>query len=293
VAYEEITLRETENHSVALTCGAFNTSLFGLSPDGFPELAEYDEDSLVAVDGRLLADAINKTQSAVVPGDDTYNLSGVQLLKEIENSVTVMKLVSTDTQRMTLATVLADNLDRLPLDGGIIVPPKGIQELKKLAEDAPVVELGISKTHLVGVTEMARLSIRQLEGPFPDYRKVIPVENDLRAWFNRQELLDAVKRINILISGKYSTAKFDFTNDLLTISVANPELGKAEEAVGIDYSGPEIVTGFNPGFYLEILSTMASEKIQLAMRNSKVSYLVTGPEDPGFLAVIVSSSLNE
>jgi DNA polymerase-3 subunit beta len=292
LAWDEVSLRETENHSVVLTSGTFSTNLFGLSPENFPSLAAYDDSALVAVDGRLLADAINKTMSSTVTGDDTYNLSGVNFLKEADERA-VLKLVSTDTQRMSLATLIGDDLEKLPIESGVIVPVKGLQELKTMSEDASVVELGVGQNLMVARTDWALLLIRLLEGPFPDYRLVIPVDNDLKAWFYRKELLDAIKRVNTLITGKHSVAKFCFKSGLLTITVMNPELGKAEESVRIEYSGPEVITGFNPGFYLDILTAMASEKIQLAMKEENVSFLFTGPEDPGYLAVVVSSSLTE
>lgn len=293
VNYEEVTLRETENQSIILTCGAFSTKLFGLSPESFPEMPDFDDTSLATVDGRFLADGINKTIASIMSGDETYNLSGVQFIKEIEEEIPVLKLASTDTQRMTLASLMVDDLEKLPLEAGIIVPPKGLTELKKLSDDATVVELGVSKTHLVAITQLAKVSIRLLEGPFPDYRKVIPVDNNLKAWFNRAELLDTLKRIKVFITGRHSIAKFSFGSDHLDIHIKNPELGEAEETVKIEYSGPEIVTGFNPEFYTDILATMASERVQLALSEGSVSYLFTGAEDPGFLAVVVSSELND
>jgi DNA polymerase-3 subunit beta len=294
VVGDHVVMQETANHSVVLGSGAFSTNLFGLSPENYPTLTSVDDVTMISVDSRLLGDSIAKTISSVTPGDDTYNLAGVYFLRETEDDLTRMRLISTDTQRMSVATLMTEDLDKLQMEtAGVIVPTKGLQELKALAEGVERLDLGLVPGKMVARTGQAVLIIRLLDGPFPDYHRVIPVDNDLSAWFTRKELLDAIKRVGILVSGKTPLAKFRFNSDLLTISGANPEVGKAEEAVGAEYSGPEITTGFNPTFFSDILAPMASEKIQVSMREGKVSFLVTGPEDPGFFAVIVSSAVAE
>jgi DNA polymerase-3 subunit beta len=292
VAVDEVSLQDTENHSVILSSGSFSSNLFGLTPEDYPAFPKYGDCPLIAVNGRLLADAINKTIGATMAGDDTYNLSGVNFVREDDEDGPVLRLVSTDTQRLTLATVKAGDLDRLNLEMGVIVPVKGLQELRRMTEDMASIELGVAETMIVAKTDWSLLVTRLLKGPFPDYRVVLPLDNDLHAWFDRKEVLDALRRVNS-ISGKHSVAKFIFREDLLTISAMNPELGQAEESIRIQYDGPEIITGFNPTFHSEILATMSSEKVRLSMKAEKVSYLVTGAEDPGFMAVLVSSSISD
>ena len=67
----------------------------------------------------------------------------------------------------------------------------------------------------------------------------------------------------------------------------------AEETVGAEYDGPSITALFNPAFFLDTLLAMASEKVMVSMKEGSVSYMLTGPEDPGFLSVIVSSTVSE
>ena len=205
----------------------------------FPQLPPLDDIVMITADGKLLSDAIAKTVNSVNPGDDTYNLSGVYFLRETEDEFTRMRLVSTDTQRMSVATLLAEDLDKLQMESaGVIVPTKGLQELKSMCDDVTRLELGLAPGKLVARTEHSVLIIRLLDGPFPDYHRVIPVDNDLTAWYSRKELADAIKRVGLLLSGKNILTKFRFNNDLLTIIGANPDIGKAEETVGAEYEGP-------------------------------------------------------
>ena len=237
VAGELVVLTEGNNHTLSLTCGAFSSNIFGLAPENFPALPDPSGLAFVRLDSTLLSDAIAKTISSVTQGDDTFNLAGVLFLRESEGEGEFqrakMRLVSTDTQRMSVATVDADGLDRLtmPTDlpnppkealPGVIVPTKGAQEIKAMTETGAMVEVGVLRDKLIAMSEESLVAIRLLDGFFPDYHRVIPAANELSAIFSRLQLVDALKRIAILTVHKDPLATFLFSRHLLTISAANP-----------------------------------------------------------------------
>ena len=43
-----------------------------------------------------------------------------------------------------------------------------------------------------------KLSARLIEGKFPDYRRVIPANNDKNVLFNKDEAVDVLRRISVL-----------------------------------------------------------------------------------------------
>jgi DNA polymerase-3 subunit beta len=300
---EHVILREGTGHSVTVSCGAFKTTLFGLSPDNFPEIMPLDEINFSTIEGPILADAIAKTMFATASSDETFNLKGVFFIKETEEDAKRLTLVATNTQILTMASIPLDEFETLEMEAGIIVPPAGLEELKRLGEENRLVEIGVhvgvrpDGTPDIGTlavrTERSVVTIRLLDGTFPDYHRVLPVGHDLTAWINRRDLITVLKRIAIFQSASYSVATFSFTRDLLTITFLNPALGRAEDTVGIDYDGPTIVAGFNPQYYTEVLSAMASEKVTFLMKEDVTSYLLTGPEDPGYCAVIVTLNVSD
>ena len=296
---DRVVLKEGANHAVTVVCGAFKTTLFGLSTENFPEIMPLDEVSFSTVEGPLLADAISKTMYATTASDETFTLKGVYFTKEEEDGAKKLTLVATNTQILSVASVPLDEFETLAMEGGgIIVPMQGLEELKKMGEESRLVEIGISIGHradgtpdigtLAARTERNVTTIRLLDGNFPDYRRVLPVGHDLTAWINRKELMAVLKRVSVLQNANYSMATFNFSRNLLTVSFLNPELGRAEDSTDIDYDGPPIEAGFNPQYYNDVLSNMASEKVTLMMKEGDSSYLVTGAEDPGYLAVIVT-----
>jgi DNA polymerase-3 subunit beta len=291
---DDVVLDLADNFTLTAICGSFKTSLFGQSSESYPRTYNIESSSFNTFDARDLSDAINKTIYSLAPGDAVYNLKGVYLVRETEEEgrPKCLRLVSTDAQRLNVATVEAEELDVFSETDGILVPKKGLQKMKAICDDADKVQIGLSINNLVVKSDDSLLIVRLLDGNFPEYKGIIPTDCDLEIWLNRRDFHESVKRICILTDDKYHVAKFVFNQDLLTITSMNPELGQAEDTVGVDFRGPEIVTGFNPNFFIELLATIRSERISIRFAEGGSSFLVTAPEDPGYLGVLVSMAFD-
>ncbi|MDR2301308.1 MAG: DNA polymerase III subunit beta [Deltaproteobacteria bacterium] len=285
----EVVLDLGDNFTLNGFCGGFSASHFGVSAETFPRVSLPDDSEFVRIDAQALVDAIDKTIYSVTGGDETYNLKGIYLIREEEpDQPKCLRLVSTDAQRLNIATVPAENLDVFQEEGGILVPRKGLQELKAMCEPLADIYLTTYDNSLVAKSENSLIKIRLLSGNFPSYKVIMPTELEHTIWANRKELLETLKRISILSDENYHFADFNFQKELLTVSSTNPDLGKVKDSVGIDYDGPETMTRFNPNFIVELLNTLKSDRVSFRFSDSNPSYLVTAPEDPGYSGVLVS-----
>ncbi|MDR1487120.1 MAG: DNA polymerase III subunit beta [Deltaproteobacteria bacterium] len=292
---EHIEIKETDNHSMDLSSGSFKLTLFGLSPTNFPKIPEFSDVALTQIESKDLLDAVNKVGFSMSTTDHVYTLNGVNLLKEGGDlSEPELKFVSTDSQRLNVCALTGIALNDLNIEPtGIIIPSKGVQELKNLAESSEFISIGVSSNHFIAKSDRATLQIRLKDGAFPDYKPIIPKENDQIVWLDRKEFISCLKRVNIVTHPKNPEARFVFSNNLLTITVTNPELGQAQECMNVDYTGEEITTAFNPVFLLEVAGAMKSERIAIASKPDVATYLITGPEDPSYNAVVVSMTISQ
>ncbi|MDR1051751.1 MAG: DNA polymerase III subunit beta [Deltaproteobacteria bacterium] len=323
---EDVTVSIDEVFLAKVSCGALDTTIYGLSADDFPRLLETDNAVFCDVDARDLADGIDKTIMATTVGDETYTLKGVYFTRAQINqdrgrpepapvmtdalsstpdppekpaaapgdeagTPQRMEMVSTDAQHMTVATILAESLDFLPPEEGILVPRKGLQQMLNICRSADVVSLAMALSNLVVKTENTFLAVRLLEGRFPDYADVVPANNDIKIWLNSKDLAEVLKRTSVILAKEFQIAVFDFQPGLLTISCMNASKGTTKESMAIDYKDRGVVVRFNPHFYLDILKTLKSQNILLEYNEANPAFLLTAPEDPGFYGVIgVASS---
>jgi DNA polymerase-3 subunit beta len=178
------------------------------------------------------------------------------------------------------------------LDQGIILPRKGIHELKKIAEDSEEnILLGFMDNSVVISKENTIVIMRLVNGDFPDYNRVIPKNNEDIAIINRELLLHVLKRMAILLSEKSKGVKIELKKDKIQISSSNPDIGDAHEEMEILYSGAEMTIGLNARYMIDILNALECENIKLAVKDNMSPGLITPEGDDGFISVIMPMRL--
>ena len=105
------------------------------------------------------------------------------------------------------------------------------------------------------------LVTRLIDKKYPDYRAVIPAENDNMLKINLKELQDAIKRMMLFTtSSNTRRVKLSISNNNLEISAEDVDKGASgTENVTCEYSGEPMDIGFNSVYLNEVLSHMQSE----------------------------------
>jgi DNA polymerase-3 subunit beta len=173
---------------------------------------------------------------------------------------------------------------------GSILPRKGLMEARKLLEkDEGDIELSLHGS-IVNITkENTELSMRLLEGDFPDYNQVIPKEKKLEVAFSRDELLSALRRLLVLTTERSRGIKLQIEKDKMEISVNTPDLGEGVEEIAVEYPGSgNFIIGFNGRYLTEMLSVVEEEqKVILFLKDENSPGLLRPEKDEDFSYVIM------
>jgi DNA polymerase III subunit beta len=102
---------------------------------------------------------------------------------------------------------------------GVILPRKGLAELKKLlgSGDDGVVSIGFRENMGLVMKDRVELFMRLIDGDFPDYTKVIPKGNQNIARIEHDEFLQALRRVSII-----SSELFQMTLPCILMSSQDP-----------------------------------------------------------------------
>jgi len=287
-----ITFKAKENCWIEISCGKSLFNIVGLSSDEFPHFPDANTEQMIPISGSLLNEMIEKTGFSISTDDTKYNLNGIYFRTVDEEGKNILRLVATDGHRLALAqrTVPTARIDEL--SQGVILPRKGIHELKKIAEESDGdIRIGFMDNSAVVVRDNTVVIMRLVNGDFPDYNRVIPKQNEDIAVIGRDILLHALRRMAILSSEKSKGVKLQLKKDLLEISSSNPDVGDAREEMEVVYNGPEMVIGFNARYMIDILQALDNDKVKLAVRDNLSPGLITPDGDDGFLAVIMPMRL--
>lgn len=279
-ASDEIQISSGDNDRVQITANQSEYKVLGLPAKEFPSLPEIKGDFTKIASNEVL-DLLDRVGFAMSTDETRYHLNGVLLEKAGDQTA----LVATDGHRLAY-TKKALQIKNMQQDK-VILPRKGVNELKKLMQSEKAFELCVSDRHIFARTEKQTLYIRLIDGNFPDYNRVIPQGNPLKIDLPRDELVGALKRVSLLANDRSKGVAFYFCNNSLSVSSSNPELGEAREDIDLDYKGQTLNIGFNAKYFLDVLSAIDDDTITVAFKDELSPCLITCKKDPEFKSVIM------
>ncbi|MBL4686130.1 MAG: DNA polymerase III subunit beta [Nannocystaceae bacterium] len=281
------TFKGLDNHWAQILAGKSEFKLMGMPETEFPELPDASKakgakaPSFTTIAGHVLSDLIQKTQFSVSTDEARVNLNGVLL--ECDGTTAVM--VSTDGHRLTKYEC---PMNGPTLEKGIIIPRKGMLEIRRVLDRVPgEVELGIGEQHLFLRAGELSLSVKLNNVMFPPYNQVIPTNHQRRVIVPRGELLAALRRAEVMAPEKTATVRLALSEGKLELTADNPDLGIAHQELGVDYTGEELVAGFNARYLMEVLEVIDGDEVALEFQGELDPCVCKPVDGPDFLGVVM------
>lgn len=214
------------------------------------------------IDAPILHKAISKTLFATGNDELRPNMMGV-FCELNEDNIT---FVATDAHKLvkyrnsTIKTIEPTSF---------ILPKKPLQQLKG------VIAGNNEKIHVEYSSESnyIRFSFNNIvmysslkEGNYPNYKVVIPTNNDKTFVVSRDSFLLSIRRVGNYANQSTSQIRISLNNESATITAEDIDYSnKAEESITGTYQGEPIDIGFNSKFLREILDNIDAAEIQLDM----------------------------
>jgi DNA polymerase-3 subunit beta len=280
----EIDLETDERNVCTLSAGNSYYRINGLPAEDFPPLPLFSDKRHVVLPQEKLRAMLKKTAFAISSDESRYVLNGIY--HSLRNHK--VTLVATDGRRLAL---VEEEVEVTPeSEGDFIVPTKAINELTRLLQPGGEVAIRYTDNQvaysLKGEKSPSILIISKLvEGNYPNYRQVIPTDFKERVTVVREELLQALRRAEIMTSDKSNSVKLAFTKNNLAITANTPEVGEARESLAINYKGTDVAIAFNPTYLMDPLKALDGDEVFLEL-NDELSPGVVKTNTP-FLYVIM------
>ncbi len=287
---EEIYIKKKDQNRLEISSEKSQFKIAGLPPEEFPNLPAIDEKNSYSLPANGLKEMLDKTSFAISSDESRYNLHGIYLEKVNENG---LRMVATDGHR--LSYVERELSQKIDLEKGVIVPKKGVYELKRLVgssdsveqDNEDLVSLVIDGRNLIAKRRGVTLVSRLVDGDFPDYQAVVPKKQDKYLIVDKDSLVGALRRVSVLVSDKTRGIKFSLSNGNLELSASNPDLGEAREELSADYKGERLNIGFNARYFLDVLAVLKDERIIIEINGESGPSVIRSEFDRGFLSVIM------
>jgi len=264
---DEVTVKKTDNHWAEIKSAKVTYRIVGMPDRDFPKVPDHREAQYSTFESAMLKEMIERTLFSVCNDETRFHLNGVYF----ESDGTTCRMVSTDGHR--LSKVEREVGNGLKLSAGIIIPKKGLLEIRRVLDLGPQCKVAIKTPHMFLVQEDVALAVKLIDAQFPPYEQVIPKDNKRIITVDRSRLVDALRRAQ-LMSSETRGVKIAASSEGVTVTSDNPDLGEVREELEAEYVGEPIAIGFNPKYVVELLSQMSCDQVTVAMG---------GELDPGLI----------
>ncbi len=239
---------------VSLECGRSRFKLLGIPKDEFPSFPPVSFEQSWSVASTDLQKLVHHVSFAASTEESRPILNGVLWEQRGDR----MRMVATNGHRLAKMDV--------PISGGgtddFIVPPRALEQVRRLFGPSDEVEIAKSDNHLGFRGGSTQVYTRLIEGPYPNYEQVIPRENDKSATVDKEALSAALRRVGVVASDQTHRVRLAFTSAVLKFSVSTPDLGDAQDEIAVTYDGDALEIGFNANYLLEVLKYMPTDEVR-------------------------------
>jgi DNA polymerase-3 subunit beta len=200
-------------------------------------------------------------------------------------------MVATDSYRLSVKETPIES----SMSGSLqaIVPARTLLELSRIAGAVTAESITVVPTENQMLFEVEGIFLisRLIDGQFPNYRQLIPETFDYEVPVDRDELLEAVRRVGLLAQ-KNAPLRLRFSDNTLVVSAESQDVGKAHEAMPVQYSGEDLEIGFNPEFLEAGVAAVKEDTVYLRFISPLRPGLVKGASDD-FLYLVMPIRLSD
>lgn len=282
---DTVSLKRADNQYAELKAGKVEYKVVGMADRDFPKLPNHREVEFSKIDAGIFLDLINKTFFSVSTDETRYHLNGVLFDCDGKGEKAHARMVSTDGHRLSK---IERTLPGAPAASGIIIPRKGLAEIKRALEGvAGEAELGFIKGHVFIRVGATAISVKLIEAQFPPFEQVIPKDSERQVVVSRDGFLEALKRISIMSSDKTSGVKVSVGEGVLRVSSDNPDLGEGREELEVAYDATPVTIGFNARYLIDLVSQMENKNIRLELNGELDPGVVRPVDGEDYLGVVM------
>ncbi len=272
---------ETKNQQLHIRFGKSELKLPLLDADAFPRSGWQNlEENFSTLRASVLQSLIRKVSYAV--GKDTARpvLTGIY----VQGLDDRMEMASSDNVRLAYGREL---ITEGTLVGQWVIPAKPFLESVRILPSDAMVNLFSDQRSIHFRTETVDISIRLIDGHFPDFRNIIPKAWATTIYVARDEALNALERASLFCESDQPRVQLDIEQDHFILRASSADKGDAYEEIAATITGDLFHLALNPRFLIEALKNMETEEVAIELSGHSSPLRLRPKGSEGQMAIIV------
>lgn len=276
---DSVTLNFSESR-VQVSSGSSKFSLSSMSTADYPETPAAPN-----VTGKVSADKFAHSVAQVAVAASKEEVTPVLTAVMISASSKELSLVATDRFRVAVSSV---QWQGAATEKEVLIPARVISEIAKTFSHEGDLEVafGDGERDLVGFTAGNKsVSTATIKGKYPAVMQLFPENVENFAVVNTHDLLDATKRVGLVVE-REKPLRYRFEEAELSLESIGSDVADASEQVACSLTGTATTVSLRPQFLTDALAGVGSEMVKLGFTVNP-----SNPNKPG--PVLISSADNK
>ncbi|HEY7854663.1 MAG TPA: DNA polymerase III subunit beta [Aquiluna sp.] len=262
---------------VQVSSGSSKFSLSAMSTSDYPETPNTSSAS-GKVSASDFAHAVSQVAVAASREEVTPVLTAVMISAKAKN----ISLVATDRFRVA---VNSTNWQGSELDRDILIPAKVMSEIAKTFSQEGDLEIGFGSDERDMISFSAgnkSVGTATIKGKYPAVLQLFPENVENFAVVNTHDLLDATKRVALVVD-REKPLRYRFEGSELSLESIGSDVADASEQISCSLTGDAVTVSLRPQFLVDALSGVDAETVKLGFTINP-----SNPNKPG--PVLISAA---
>lgn len=251
-------------------------SLVGYSAEDFPQFPTLQKEAYeFTISGEALQSGIQKTIFAVANDPLRPIMNGI-LFDITPNELC---FVATDAHKLVRYKRFDVNVD---FTQSFIISQKSASLLKNMIDkNVESIQVSFDKQNaFFTFSDASNLICRLIDGVYPAYNTVIPIENPNKLTVDRVELMSSIKRVSIFSNPATNLIRLKLNPNFLVLTAQDYDLATSGmEQIPCSYEGEEMEIGFKSSFLYEILANHTTPNVVFELSNPSRAGLILALEE--------------
>ena len=253
--------------------------------DNFPTFADEFEGSEITLNNIKFLKLLNKTKIAISNDDTRHYLNGIFLHLTEAHGRNFLTGVATDSHRLSSSSLEMENADNF---SSLILPRKTVYQLcSLLVENSEKLTMQSSENKIKFTLGNIKLVSKVIDGKFPDYKKVVPTNNDKSVIVSSKDFINSIERVTSVSLDRKEGVKLVINKEDIQLSVNSANSGEGNETIKANFNSDALNISFNSKYLIDIASEVEDKNLKINLKDSVSPVLVEDASDKNSYYVIM------
>lgn len=232
------------------------------------------------INSMILKDIIGETKFAASDKETRPILTGINFKAHDHQ----LECIATDSYRLAKKSIAIDE----DITFNITIPKLSLDEISKIIEKDEIIELYVSDRKVLFVFDNNVVQTRLIDGTYPDTSRLIPSQFDYILSISKNDLINAIDRVSLLLSEQNNIIKLDMSEDEVLLSSYQQEIGSVEENLATSsYQGDHLSISFSSKYANDAIKAFSGEKIRILFTGEMKPFIIKDQEKEDLLQLVL------